>query len=58
MELRDFYSFVYKLKNIDVTKGKHEKNVKKRSLKQKISRKSLYFSKNLTKGHKLKKKIS
>ena len=33
-----------------------KKNVKKRSFNQKkISRKSLYFSKNLTKGHKLKK---
>ena len=56
MELRDFYSFVYKLKNIDVTLGKHEKKCQKEEFQsKKISRKSLYFSKNLTKGHKLKK---
>jgi sialic acid synthase SpsE len=56
MELKDFDSFVYKLKNIDVAQGKYEKKCQnEESQTRKISRKSLYFSNNLSKGHVLKK---
>ena len=47
MELRDFYSFVYKLKNIDVTlRRKHEKKCQKEEFQsKKISRKVYIFKK-------------
>lgn len=56
MELKDLESFIYKLKNVDLAKGKKEKKCQNEESKtRKISRKSLYFSNNLSKGHKLKK---
>ncbi len=56
MELKDLESFVHKLKNVNLAKGRNEKKCQNEESKtKKISRKSLYFSKNLSKGHKLKK---
>ena len=56
MELKDLKDFVYKLKNVNLVKGKNEKKCQNEESKtKKISRKSLYFSKNLSKGHRLKK---
>ena len=56
MELKDLESFIYKLKNVNLARGKEEKKCQvEESKTKKISRKSLYFSKNLSKGHKLKK---
>lgn len=56
MELKDLEGFIYKLKNVNLVKGKNEKKCQNEESKtKKISRKSLYFSKNLSKGHRLKK---
>ena len=56
MELKDLGNFIYKLKNVSLARGKNEKKCQNEESKtRKISRKSLYFSKNLIKGHLLKK---
>tara|TARA_B100000900_G_scaffold97411_1_gene80472 strand:- start:26587 stop:27594 length:1008 start_codon:yes stop_codon:yes gene_type:complete len=56
MELKDLKSFIYKLKNVNLAKGKNEKKCQSEESKtKKISRKSLYFSKKLSKGHRLEK---
>jgi len=51
MELKDFHSFVSKLKNVFIAQGKYEKKCQDEEFKtKKISRKSLYFSRDLSKG--------